>query len=148
MSKPFIYLLRVRYGECDAQSVVYNAKYAEFADIAVTEFMRAIWGGYANLLKRGIDSQVVDLHIRWQAPARFDDVIQMAVEVTHIGETSYTIRTTFEDYKTKNAIAEALICYVMVSTSDYKKCSLPSDIRQELEAGAPNVVVDHASAIK
>ena len=29
MSKPFRYYLRVRYGECDAQKVVFNSRYSE-----------------------------------------------------------------------------------------------------------------------
>jgi acyl-CoA thioesterase FadM len=41
---PFRYLLRVRYGECDAQKIVYNARYGDYVDLAATEFLRAIWG--------------------------------------------------------------------------------------------------------
>ena len=32
----FTLLLRVRYGECDAQEVVFNARYADYIDIAMT----------------------------------------------------------------------------------------------------------------
>ena len=35
---PFELLLRVRYSECDAQEVVFNARYADYADLAATEF--------------------------------------------------------------------------------------------------------------
>jgi acyl-CoA thioester hydrolase len=122
MSHNFRYLLRVRYSECDAQSVVFNAKYAEYADIAVTEFMRSVCGDYANLLKRGLDNQVVDLHIQWQAPAKFES---QAVE-------------------SQTQIATADITYVMVSTPEFKKCNVPDDIRKALELGAVDTLVDHA----
>jgi len=33
MKEEFCYLLRVRYAECDAQKVVFNAKYVEYIDM-------------------------------------------------------------------------------------------------------------------
>ena len=41
---PFRLLLRVRYGECDAQQVVFNARYGDYVDVAATEFYRAVFG--------------------------------------------------------------------------------------------------------
>lgn len=37
----FRYYLRVRYDECDAQKVVFNARYGAYVDLAVGEFYRA-----------------------------------------------------------------------------------------------------------
>ncbi len=51
MEDDFTHLLRVRYSECDAQKVVFNAKFVEYIDVAVTEFMRYVWGGYNTLLE-------------------------------------------------------------------------------------------------
>ena len=39
---PFRFLFRVRYGECDAQAIVFNARWGDYVDIAVTEFARAL----------------------------------------------------------------------------------------------------------
>ena len=46
----FTLLLRVRYGECDAQQVVFNARYADYIDIALTEYFRVAVGGFQALL--------------------------------------------------------------------------------------------------
>src|SRR5262245_38413749 len=35
---PFRFLLRVRYGEVDAQKVVFNARWGDYVDLAVTEY--------------------------------------------------------------------------------------------------------------
>jgi acyl-CoA thioester hydrolase len=53
----FTMLLRVRYGECDAQQVVFNARYAYYIDIAMTEYFRAAVGGFQVLLNKGLDTQ-------------------------------------------------------------------------------------------
>jgi acyl-CoA thioester hydrolase len=45
MVGPFLYYLRVRYGECDAQKLVFNARYADYVDIATGELLRVIGFG-------------------------------------------------------------------------------------------------------
>lgn len=144
MTPDFSYLLRVRYSECDAQKVVFNAKYAEYADIAITEYMRVIWGCYQGLLDRGLDNQVVDLHISWQAPAHFDDVLQINVKTLKIGNTSYSIQADFIQHSTQQVIATAVVTYVMVTAVTHNKLPIPHDIRTQLEQGAQNIVINHA----
>ena len=41
---PLRHRLRVRYGECDAQGVVFNAPYLAWFDVAMTELWRAAFG--------------------------------------------------------------------------------------------------------
>ena len=39
-------LFRIRYGECDAQGVVYNANYMAYCDHAFDAFLRKTFGNY------------------------------------------------------------------------------------------------------
>ena len=80
MTQPFCFRFRVRYNECDAQQVVFNARYGDYVDIAMTEFMRALGRDYNQLLAQGLDNQVVKLTTEWQSSARFDDVMQIMKE--------------------------------------------------------------------
>ena len=50
MPLPFRFRFRVRYGECDAQGVVFNARYGDYVDIAVNEYIRTLFGDYQRLL--------------------------------------------------------------------------------------------------
>src|SRR3954465_11606507 len=94
MPNHFRYYLRVRYGECDAQKVVFNARYAEYVDLATTEFLRAL--GYGEQLFSGeLDFQLVKQTIEWKAPARFDQVLEISIAPTRLGTTSFTVRTDF-----------------------------------------------------
>ena len=45
MTQPFRYYLRVRYQDCDAQHVVFNARYGDYIDLACFEFLRAVGDG-------------------------------------------------------------------------------------------------------
>ena len=144
MTKHFTYLMRVRYGECDPQNVVFNARYADYTDIAATEFMRAIWGDYKNILAQGIDTQVVNLNISWKSSARFDDILALEVFTQCTGNSSFTLHTTVRHYETGDELATAEVVYVMVSCPEYVKQPIPDNLRETLEAGAPSVVVNHA----
>jgi len=144
MRDEFCHLIRVRYSECDAQKVVFNGRYVDYIDIAVTEFLRVIWGNYNDMLSKGIDSQVVKLSIHWKAPAHFDDVIAITVKSIQIGSSSYTLQVDFYNHKTAVHIASAEITYVMVSAGEHKKMEIPKDMRKKLEKGAPGTRIDHA----
>lgn len=56
---PFRFRHRVRYGECDPQQVVFNARYGDFIDIGITEYLRGMVGGVQGLNARGLDMMVV-----------------------------------------------------------------------------------------
>jgi acyl-CoA thioester hydrolase len=135
-SPPFELLLRVRYSECDAQDVVFNARYADYADLAATEFMRELVGGYQNLISRGLDNQVVNLNIRWQNSAKFDDILCLSVHVSNVGNTSFTIQITMIDWLTKQAIASAEIVYVMLNITSFTKMAISQQMREKLLKGA------------
>lgn len=85
----FRYRLRVRYGECDAQKIVYNARYGEYVDLAATEFLRAVWGD--AMFGGGYDYRVVKQVIEWKSPARWDDVVELAVTPARLGTTSFVL---------------------------------------------------------
>jgi acyl-CoA thioester hydrolase len=144
LAAAFRYVFRVRYGECDAQQVVFNARYADYVDLAGTEFWRALLGGYHLLLERGLDTQVVRLLIEWQSPARFDDVLSAAVWVSRIGTTSFTLSVALSRASDGIAVASAEVVYVLVDANDFSKRTIPEDLRACLSAGAPGVVINHA----
>ena len=146
MTNPFTYLLRVRYLECDAQKVVFNGRYADYVDIAVSEYMRALWGEYDDLLEKGIDFQVVSLTINWKAPAHFDEILAVQIQTSRIGNTSFTLQVGFQNYKTKQDIASAEITYVVVSAAAHNKMPVPDEMRTRLDKGAPGITIDHAGA--
>lgn len=141
---PFRFRFRVRYGECDAQGVVFNARYGDFVDIAVNEYIRTLFGDYQRLLDQGLDIQVVSLTVNWKAPARFDDVLEARIRSGRIGTTSFTLHVEFYRYGEEQLIADADITYVMVDPSELVKIPVPEAIRELLEGGAPGVLISHA----
>lgn len=140
----FHYYLRTRYGECDAQKVVFNTRYADYVDIAVAEFLRAL--GYEKELQNGeLDYQLVKQTTEWRAPARYDNVLDVSVAATRIGTTSFTLLAEFRIAGTERVIVTTETVYVHVDTHTLTKRELPQHLRAALEKGAAGVAVDHAN---
>jgi acyl-CoA thioester hydrolase len=142
-SPHFRYYLRVRYGECDAQKVVFNARYAEYVDIATMEFLRAL--GYGEQLFSGeLDFQLVKQTIEWKAPARFDQVLEVSVYAKSLGNTSFTLAADFRIAGEERVIVIAETVYVLVKQHTLTKTPIPPDLRAALEQGGAGLVTDHA----
>ena len=66
---PFSHELRVRYGECDAQGIVFNANFLAYVDVVLTEIWRQSMGSYDGLLATGVDTVVGEANMRFLGPA-------------------------------------------------------------------------------
>jgi acyl-CoA thioester hydrolase len=146
MTSPFRYLLRVRYGECDAQGIVYNARWGEYVDIAVSEFTRVLFGA-ADAGSTGLDWRLVKQTTNWHAPAKFDDVLDIRCHTLRLGTTSFTVATELHRFADAHHLASVETVYVMVSPTG-EKLAIPGAARTALERGAPDIVVDHAAALR
>lgn len=142
--QPFIFRFRVRYGECDAQGVVFNARYADFVDITVNEYIRTLFGDYQNMLAQDLDIQVVSLTLNWKAPAKFDDVLEARLIPGRVGNTSFTLHLEFFRYGESDPVLDADITYVMIRPSEMAKTAISDQVRGLLEQGGPGVVISHA----
>lgn len=145
MSEPFRYLLRVRYGECDAQKIVYNARYGDYLDLASTEFLRAIWGN-AVFGGAGYDYRLVKQVIEWQTPATCDDIVQVEVVPGRLGTTSFALAMEVRVVGAQRPTATCETTYVLIHEHAQTKLAVPDDLRQRFAAGAPGRVIDHAGA--
>lgn len=143
MLQPFRYYLRVRYQECDAQGVVFNARYGDYVDIAMTEFLRNI--GYREALMSGdLDVQLVKQTTTWKAPARNDQVLEVSVRSVAQGTTSFTLKTEFRRAGALAVTCEVETVYVRVEGKVLTKRPLGEDFRISLMRGSPGTMVDHA----
>lgn len=143
MTDNFRYYLRVRYGECDAQKVVFNARYGDYVDLATSEFFRAL--GYGNEIASGeVDFQLIKQSFEWKRPARYDQVLEIAVSTKHLGNTSFTVASEFRIAGEQPVIVTAETVYVMVAPHSLTKMTIPAALRAAMENGAPGKVIDHA----
>lgn len=80
---------KVRYAEIDGQKVVFNSRYLEYADVAVTEFWE--WTGVAAAL--GEAWERTEFHVRhteidYLKPFVLGDTVEAFVRIGRIGTSS------------------------------------------------------------
>ena len=143
MSSPFRYYLRVRYGECDAQKVVFNSRYSDYVDVAVNEFLRAA-GVHGEFVYGHLDFQLVKQTIEWKAPAQFDQVLELSIAAKHLGTTSFTLATDFRIAGDDRIIVTVETVYVLVDAQTLAKMPLPDHVRAAFQHGAAGRSIDHA----
>lgn len=129
MPTPFVHRHRVRYRECDAQGVVFNANYLAFIDDAFVELYRSAFGEPTGLGALGLDTMVVDAHLAWRSPTRFDDVLDIGMEIVRFGRTSQT--TAFTIGVGERVVADGEIVHVYVDAS-LGKVEVPESVQDAL----------------
>ena len=123
----FVHELRVRYGECDPQGIVFNANYVAWFDIGITEVFRVAVGSWSTLTERGVDAVVAHLDVDFRAPARFDDLVALHVVVEAFGTTSMTTR--MEVRRDGELLVTGRLRHVFVDAATWRKTPVPDWVR-------------------
>jgi acyl-CoA thioester hydrolase len=131
----FVHELRVRYGECDPQGIVFNANYLLYFDVAFTEYWRDRVGPWDDMVSFGVDVVVAEANLRFRAPARFDDVLALEVTTEELGKTSMTTRIDIQ--RDGELLVEMRLRHVFVDRATWSKTAMPDGIREQLAAPAP-----------
>ena len=124
--------VRVRYYECDMQGIVFNSHYYAWMDVSHTEWIRARLGPVSELHRRGVDVMVAESSCRFRASARFDEEVDIAVDLESLTTTSMTTVHTFSRGGT--VLAEGRIRHVCVERESWTKRPWPDDVRAAFSA--------------
>jgi acyl-CoA thioester hydrolase len=133
MPEPFIHVLRVRYGECDPQGVVFNANYFTYFDVALTELWRSSVGPYTDMMAGGVDLAVAEASARYLASAGFDDELEIAVTVERLGTTSMTTRIDVDRRNDATPVVKGAMRHVFIAADTRRPTDIPPAVRRGLE---------------
>jgi acyl-CoA thioester hydrolase len=85
----FCHRLRVRWSETDAQGVVFNARYLDYGDIAVTEYWRAV--GFRFGEAESLEFHVARAEVDYKRPIKPDEQLDLWARTERIGNSSMTV---------------------------------------------------------
>jgi acyl-CoA thioester hydrolase len=132
MAEPFVHRLRVRYSECDQQGWVFNGHYLFFYDVAITELWRARIVPYQEMIDRGADLVVAEVRFNFRQGARFDDLVDIELNVKHLGTTSMVISPVFR--VGDRLMLDGEVRHVFIDPATKGKTPIPDYIRTALSA--------------
>jgi len=125
----YTHTIRVRYGECDQQGVVFNAHYLAYVDDALEEWFEACLpqdqrGSFDVMLKKAT--------LDWTSPARYRETITMDVHVTRWGTTSFDV--AIDGRVGDRASFRATVVYVSVTMGTADPVRVPDEVRLALDS--------------
>jgi acyl-CoA thioester hydrolase len=127
--------LRVRFCETDLMGIVHHGSYLVYFEAGRVEWLRRRGVSYADWASRGINLPVVEAHVAYKAPSRFDDVLLVETRLSQLRSVSmkfsYVIRR--EDEGGRTVIAEGSTRLACVDGT-HKLYRIPDPMRDVLLA--------------
>ena len=117
--------------ECDAQGIVYNGAYLGYLEIGQAEYYRNLGFAIYVIPKRGyFDFAVVKSTQEFKAPAKVDEIIELHVRVSKIGNTSLTLNLEIYPEGSDRLLTEIETVYVGYDAATESTKRVPDDIRR------------------
>ncbi|MBL8348697.1 MAG: tol-pal system-associated acyl-CoA thioesterase [Burkholderiaceae bacterium] len=133
---PFSHRLRVYWEDTDAGGVVFYANYLKFFERARTEWLRALGVGQQRLRDdTGVIFIVTDTALRYLAPARLDDELDITVRPAEAGRASLTLQQ--QAWRHNGGAAATLLCegtirIGCVAAGSFRPVRFPTQISRAL----------------
>ena len=124
--------VRVRFAETDAQGIAHNAVYLVWFEVARIDYLARFRDGYPGLRAEGIEALTTEAHVRFRAPARFDDRLKIR---TRCGELRGA-RFRFEYTVTRDGepIADGWTRHACVDSVTHRPTRVPGWLADEIAA--------------
>jgi acyl-CoA thioester hydrolase len=121
---PYVHRIRVRYGECDMQRVVFNAHYLAYCDDACERWLAARGVDVADV---GWDFMLKKAVVEWAGAATVHEELAITVAAARWGNTSFDVG--FEGSVDGRPVFSATITYVGVRTGTRETMPPPPQVR-------------------
>jgi acyl-CoA thioester hydrolase len=116
--------LRVRFAETDAQGVAHNSSYFVWFEVARVEYLREFAGGYQSLRDQGIEAFVLETHVRYLQPARFDDALLVHARCHDVRGARFRFEYAIE--RGGEAIADGWTAHACVDSRTFRPTRIPA----------------------
>src|SRR5579871_3476455 len=124
--------IRVRFAETDAQGVAHHSNYLVWFEAARVEFLEHYAGGYQRVRDHGLESLLVEAHVRYIVPARFDDRLRVHARCLDVRGARFRFEYAIEREGTM--IAEGWTAHGTVDATTFRPTRTPDWLRAAIAA--------------
>jgi len=122
----FTWPVRVYYEDTDSGGVVYYANYLKFMERARTEWLRTMGYEQTDLAgNEGLIFAVRHACLDYLRPARFNDLLQISVNVLRCGRASIDFEQTVTSEREREVLCYGRIKIAGLNLTTFKPCGLP-----------------------
>lgn len=87
----FAHTIRVRFSETDAMGIVHHSRYLPYLEETRVEYLRSIGHPYDRQRDDGVDFAVLEAHVTYRQPLRFDDQVTVHLALSDATRASFGI---------------------------------------------------------
>lgn len=124
--------LRVRYHDCDPLGIVYHGHYAKFFEIGRTEAMRKHDFAYKKLEELGFAMPVVEMHIKYNRPARYDELMDIKTIIKDWPDKKIIFISEIYNQQ-HQLLSSSETTFVYVKKDSLRRCHIPEIVLEHLK---------------
>ena len=124
--------VRVRFAETDAQGIVHNANYLVWFELARVAYLERYAGGYPKLRSEGLEALVLESHVRYLRPARFDDRLSVHARCRDVKGARFRYEYAVE--RTGERIADGWTAHATVDSTSFRPTRVPGWLIEAIES--------------
>ncbi|MCW7540622.1 YbgC/FadM family acyl-CoA thioesterase [Aquabacterium sp. A7-Y] len=129
----FLYRLRVRWAEVDAQKIVFNGHYLMYVDTAISDYWRALALPYPQALESfGGDLYVKKATLEYHASAQYDDQLDVGIRCERVGNSSMLFQAGV--FRQDELLVSGELVYVYADPVARSAMRVPEELRAALAA--------------
>jgi len=114
----------VRFAETDAQGVAHNAVYLVWYEVARIDYLARFREGYRGLQADGLEALTIETHVRYVAPARFDERLRIHARCSEIRGARFRYDYAIE--RAGTAIATGWTRHAVVERKTFRPARFPA----------------------
>jgi acyl-CoA thioester hydrolase len=122
--------IKVRFAETDAQGIAHNSNYFVWFEVARVEYLERYAGGYQRLRDLGLEAVVLETHVRYLEPARFDD--RLTVHARCVDVRGARFRYEYAIVRDGKLIADGWTAHATVDGETMRPTRIPSWLRESI----------------
>jgi acyl-CoA thioester hydrolase len=128
---PFVHQHRVSYADCTVGNHIYYARYLDLLEQARGEFFRLLGLPFLELQQRDTIFPVVECRLRYKAPARYDDILN--IEVWPTAADRVRLNFAYRITRSDNTVILLAETQHVCTTADEKLKRLPPELAAKLQ---------------
>lgn len=125
--------VRVHYALTDQMGFVYYGNYPQFYEIGRNEAIRSLGFTYKDIEAMGIITPVVDLHIRYLRPARYDDLLTIRTTLKQMPEEHKVVFHTDIYNQQDEWLNSGNTTLLFLDARLHQKTTIPAELRSRLQ---------------
>lgn len=126
--------VRVRFAETDAQGIAHNSNYLVWFEVARVEHLERFAGGYQRLRDLGVEALVLETHVRYIQPARFDDRLVVHARCGELRGARFRYEYAVE--REGDVIADGWTSHATVDAVSLRPTRVPGWLAEALVSGS------------